>query len=73
MENGNRNNIIGSTSGSHIIGNRNDLSVDENGVRFVLRLDTDRHARHAAKAYARSVRPANAEVAKDIMEQVHTA
>ena len=64
MENGNRNNIIG---------NRNDLSVDENGVRFVLRLDTDRHARHAAKAYARSVRSANAEVAKDIMEQVHTA
>ena len=62
--------IIGSASGSHIVGNRDDLPEDANAIHFVLRLDTDPHARRAAKAYADSVYSIDAEFANDIMEHI---
>lgn len=40
--------------------------TDPNAVYFVLRLDTDRHARIALRAYARSVRPEDGDLASDL-------
>ena len=41
--------------------------TDPNAIYFVLRLDTDPHARAAALAYANSVKPSNLNLAMDIM------
>lgn len=40
--------------------------VDAHADYFVLRLDTDKHARHAARTYARSIEHSNPELARDI-------
>lgn len=41
--------------------------TDPNAIYFVLRLDTDPHARAAALAYANSIKPSNLNLAMDIM------
>jgi hypothetical protein len=41
--------------------------TDPNAVYFVLRLDTDPHARIAALAYANSIKPSNLNLSMDIM------
>lgn len=46
------------------------IDPDPNAVYFVLRLDTDPHARNAAFAYARSVQSENPQFAKDIRDKV---
>ena len=45
--------------------------VDPKAIYFVLRLDTDPHARVAARAYAESVRAENPQFARDILEKVN--
>jgi hypothetical protein len=45
--------------------------TDPEAVYFVLRLDTDPHARAAALAYAHSVKPTNLNLAMDIMLKVN--
>ena len=45
--------------------------VDPEAVYFVLRLDTDPHARAAAREYARSVKDENPEFAEDILKKIH--
>jgi hypothetical protein len=42
----------------------------EKGCWFILRLDTDEHARIAALAYAKSIQPENPELATDLIERV---
>jgi len=44
--------------------------VDPNAEYFILRIDTDPHARVALKAYADSVEQDNPQFAKDIREQL---
>jgi hypothetical protein len=44
--------------------------IDKNADYFPLRLDTDRHARHAAKAYAESVKAENLQLYEDLMRKV---
>jgi hypothetical protein len=45
--------------------------TDPEAIYFVLRLDTDPHARAAALAYAHSVKPTNLNLAMDIMLKVN--
>lgn len=45
--------------------------TDPEAVYFVLRLDTDPHARVAALAYAQSVKPTNLNLAMDIVLKVN--
>ena len=40
--------------------------TDPDADYFVLRIDTDAHARHAARTYARSVQACNPQLADDI-------
>lgn len=49
------------------------VDPDPEAIYFVLRLDTDPHARHAALAYANSVEAENKEFARDIREKVEEA
>lgn len=49
---------------------KNDGTTDANADYFVLRLDTDPHAREAALAYARSVQTENVNLAFDIFQRV---
>ncbi len=41
-------------------------SIDDNAQYFVLRLDTDRHARIALAAYAESVRIENVQLSEEL-------
>ncbi len=45
--------------------------TDPEAVYFVLRLDTDPHARIAALAYAQSAKPTNLNLAMDIVLKVN--
>jgi len=47
------------------------MEVDKKATYFVLRLDTDPHARAAARAYIQSVRHENPKLAEDIFRKVH--
>lgn len=47
------------------------LEVGKKGVYFVLRLDTDPHARAAAREYARSVSGDNRQLSHDIYRKVY--
>lgn len=42
----------------------------EEGCWFILRLDTDEHARIAALAYAKSIQPEDPDLAIDLIERV---
>lgn len=44
--------------------------VDDDAVYFVLRLDTDPHARRAAEIYAAHCREDNPELAQDLLDLV---
>ena len=50
---------------------KKNAETDPNAVYFVLRLDTDPHARIAATAYAQSIKPSNLNLAMDIMLKVN--
>lgn len=50
----------------YVISKQNGDPIDPNAFYFVLRLDTDPHARKAAMAYAESVENENPELAKDL-------
>lgn len=54
----------------YIISKSDGSPVDENAIYFVLRLDTDIHARRAALAYAASVQAENPLFAREIREKV---
>jgi len=47
------------------------MEVDKNATYFVLRLDTDPHARAAAREYARSVSDENIQLSRDIYRKVY--
>lgn len=50
----------------YIVEKVNGKPSDPNANYFVLRLDTDPHARHAIRAYANSIRSQNPELAEDL-------
>jgi hypothetical protein len=43
--------------------------IDDDADYFVLRLDTDSRARHAARTYARDIESVNPQLARDIRTQ----
>lgn len=49
------------------------VDVDPEATYFVLRLDTDPHARMAARKYAQSVQSENPQFARDIYKKVYEA
>ena len=53
--------------GKYIISKADGSEVDPKAKYFVLRADTDKHARKALLAYAESVREDNPTLAKDIV------
>lgn len=54
--------------GKYIIAKASGKQTDPNACYFVLRLDTDPHARRAARAYADSVRDENVRLADDLLD-----
>ena len=46
--------------------------VDPNAMYFVLRIDTDPHARVALRAYARSIRASDPEFANELDEWIES-
>ena len=54
----------------YIITKANGNPVDEDAKYFVLRYDTDPHARKALLAYAESVRSDNSQLASDLKHKV---
>lgn len=50
----------------YVIAKADGSPVDPNADYFVLRLDTDPRARHAARTYARNVQADNPQLADDI-------
>lgn len=52
--------------GKYIIAKADGTPVNREADYFVLRLDTDKWARHAARAYARCIRQENPELADDL-------
>jgi hypothetical protein len=54
----------------YIVQKADGTPIDKNADYFPLRLDTDRHARSAAKAYAESVKVENPQLYEDLMQKV---
>ena len=57
----------------YIVAKADGSPVDPKAVYFVLRLDTDPHARVAAAAYAASVKATNPTLARDIWAKIDEA
>lgn len=53
----------------YVVSKADGSEIDPEAVYFVLRLDTDRHARRAAWAYAASIEDENPALALDLMVQ----
>jgi len=52
--------------GKYIVEKSDGSAVDPNAMYFVLRIDTDPHARVALRAYARSIRASNPDFANKL-------
>ncbi len=55
--------------GKYIVHKADGGAVDPMADYFVLRLDTDPRARHAARAYARNIQGENPQLARDLEER----
>lgn len=55
--------------GKYVISKADGSTVDPDADYFVLRLDTDARARHAARTYARNIESVNPKLAADIRER----
>lgn len=56
--------------GKYIIEKSNKKPVDPQADYFVLRLDTDKHARNALKEYSKSIKNDNPILARDIHDRL---